>query len=278
MLTGQLLLLLFIPVAHPPLPPRFENILLAGGLWLAGSAVRDRRAHAEAQRARAEAMEERAARMERERELAARMAIVEERGRIARELHDVVAHSVSVMVVQSGAARRLLERRPARAAEALQSVESSGREALTELRRLLGLLTEAVEADLSPQPGLGQLDALVERVGAAGLRVEVRTEGAPRPLPAGLDLTAYRVVQEALTNVLKHASGAPTRVVVRYLDEVLELEVLDEGGRAVPGADGGGRGLAGMRERVAMYGGRLEAEPRSGGGFAVRARLPLVPA
>jgi len=269
MIAGQLALALAVPQSRPPLPDRIENTLLTGGLWLAGNAVRNRQA-------RAEAMEERALRLERERELAGRIAIVDERARIARELHDVVAHSVSVMVVQAGAARRLLARRPERAGEALQSVEASGREALTELRHLLGLLTERTpDATLSPQPGLDQLDALVDRVTAAGLDVTLRVEGPPRPLPPGLDLTAYRVVQEALTNVLKHAAGARTEVIVRFLDGDLELEVVDAGGRPGDSAAGAGRGLIGMRERVVMYGGEVEARRRPEGGFAVRARLPL---
>jgi signal transduction histidine kinase len=173
----------------------------------------------------ANALEERARRLESERELSTRVALADERQRIARELHDVVAHSVSVMVVQAGAARTLLTRQPKRAAEALLAVESSGREALGELRHLLGLLTQPnAEPALAPQPGLDQLDRLVERVGNAGLQVDLQINGVPRPLPPGLDLTAYRILQEALTNALKYASGARTEVRVDFEErEVLLL-------------------------------------------------------
>jgi signal transduction histidine kinase len=155
-------------------------------------------------------------------------------------------------------------------------VEAGGRSALTELRRLLGLLAEEPgEADLAPQPGLAQLDALVERVRSAGLPVELEVAGSPRPLPAGLDLAAYRIVQEALTNALRHAGGAPTRAVVDYRADELRLEVVNEAGRATAPGAGAGRGLPGMRERAAVYGGRLEAGPRPAGGFGVSASLPL---
>ena len=179
----------------------------------------------------------------------------------------------------TGAARRLQNRHPERVGETLQSVEGSGREALTELRRLLGVLTDdAGEATLAPQPGLRQLDALVERVTSAGLTVDVRVEGAARPLPPGLDLTAYRILQEALTNVLKHARGARTQVVLRFDDRELGLEVVDQGGQASDGSTGAGRGLLGMKERVAVYGDELDAARQPEGGFAVRARVPLEPA
>jgi signal transduction histidine kinase len=239
--------------------PAWGFMLVAGlGVWLAGNTVR---------------------RIERERELATHVALAAERARIARELHDVVAHSVSVMVVQAGAARRLLGRQPDRATEALLAVEGGGREALSELRRLLGLLTEeGSEPSRDPEPGLGQLDRLVDRVTTAGLQVDVRIEGVPRPLTPGLDLTAYRILQEALTNTLKHAPGSRTRVAIQFLEHELQLEVVDSGGSPAPNAVGAGRGLIGMRERVTVYGGELETGHRPDGGFAVRARLPLQPA
>jgi signal transduction histidine kinase len=247
-------------------PAALSEMTIGVGLWLVGHTIRG--------------LQERARRLEREQELSTRVAVADERARLARELHDVVAHSVSVMVVQAGAARRLLGRQPERAAEALLSVESNGREALAELRRMLGVLTDedGTAPALAPQPGLGQLDVLVERVGAAGLPVEVRVQGSPRPLPPGLDLTAYRIVQEALTNALKYAKGAQTEVVVEFGDGELKLEVRNAGGDLLPANAGSGRGLLGMRERVSVYGGELEAGGRPEGGFAVRARLPLQPA
>jgi signal transduction histidine kinase len=267
-----------------PSMPAWALMLVAGfGLWLAGSAVRDHQL-------RGDMLEERALRLEHERELSTRVALADERQRIARELHDVVAHSVSVMVVQTGAARTLLThaplhstgqaRVPEQAAQALLAVERSGREALGELRNLLGLLTEVdAEPALAPQPGLGQLDRLVERVGQAGLPIDLRIDGTPRELPPGLDLTAYRILQEALTNALKYAGGARTQVRVEFGERELKLEVLDTGTRGLNGNGGGGagRGLLGMQQRVAVYGGELEAGQRPEGGFAVRARLPLQP-
>jgi signal transduction histidine kinase len=219
-----------------------------------------------------------AARLHDEQLARAEQAKVLERNRVARELHDVVAHSVSVMVVQAGAARTMLTREPDRSTEALLAVEGTGREALTELRRLLGLLTETDAGDgpnLAPQPGLDQLDRLVERVRQAGLAVDLEIVGAPRPLPPGLDLTAYRILQEALTNALKYASGAHAQVRVTYDDCELRLDVLDNGGTPAGDAAGAGRGLLGMHERVAIFGGQLETGPRAEGGFAVRARIPL---
>jgi signal transduction histidine kinase len=201
-----------------------------------------------------------------------------ERARIARELHDVVAHHVSVMTVQAGAVRRLLTPDQERQREALLSVEETGRKALTEMRRLLGVLKENggdQRAPLAPQPGMATLDTLLGQVREAGLPVEMRTEGRPVELPPGIDLSAYRIVQEALTNALKYAGPARAWVVVRYGDGDLELEIANDGGTDAMEADGGGRGLVGMRERVAVYGGELESGPRPGGGFAVRARLPI---
>jgi len=212
---------------------------------------------------------------ERERDVAAREAVVAERARIARELHDVVAHSVSVMVVQAQAGPRLLGE-PEVAGEAFRSIETVGREALVELRRLLGVLRRGDdEPATTPQPGLSRLDALLEQVRAAGLRVDLRIEGDPVPLPAGVDLSAYRIVQEALTNTLKHAGRAEAEVIIRYRSSAIELEVLDNGTGPSTHLNGSGHGLVGMRERVTLYGGILEAGSRNGHGFAVRARLPL---
>ena len=221
-------------------------------------------------------LQDRAGRLERERELATRVAVADERGRLARELHDVVAHSVSVMLVQAGAARRAIERRPEAAGEALLEVERNGREALGELRRMLDVLTEeGGEPSLTPQPGLEQLGPLADRMAAAGLPVVVRYEGVSRPLSPGVDLTAYRVVQEALTNSLKYAKGARTEVLVEFGARDLRVEVLDSGGSVATEPGSSGRGLVGMRERVSAYGGDLQTGGRPEGGFAVRARLPL---
>jgi signal transduction histidine kinase len=220
-------------------------------------------------------------RLEIERESQAVTAVTEERRRIARELHDVVAHSVSVMVVQSGAARRVLDDEPDRAVVALTEVERSGRQALSELRRLLGLMRDGEEsaAVREPQPTLAGLDDLIGRARDAGLSVELRQEGEPFPLPMGCDLAAYRVVQESLTNALQHAGdGARAKVLLRWSDDQLELDISDTGQgltAAVPDHDGPlGQGLVGMRERVALCGGNLQAGPRPGGGFRVHATIP----
>ncbi|GAA3689548.1 hypothetical protein GCM10022224_063760 [Nonomuraea antimicrobica] len=261
---------------------------LAG--WLAVALVRTRR------RYRA-ALGEQGRLLERERERAAGAAVDAERARIAAELHDIVSHNVSLMVVQAGAAREVLTTMPGEAETALRAVESAGRDAMTELRHLLGLLAPSPDGDddggnegdggdLAPQPGLGRLGALADRIAFAGLPVEVRVSGPPRPLPAGIDVTAYRIVQEALTNALKHGEGAKAEVSVRYTDHYLRVEVLNTGPSVLTGAarradDGGrsahgaGRGLLGLRERVAMYGGDLDARRRLGGGYRVRARIPL---
>jgi len=262
--AGQVALLLAVPEARPPIPDRFQNLMLATGLWLVGNAVRSLR----------QGMEQ----VERERRLAAQMAAAEERSRIARELHDVVAHSVGVMVVQAGAARRTLDRQPEQAVAVLRSVEAVGREALAELRHMLGLLSgDQTDTGLRPLPSLRDLDALIERVRAAGLPVTSRVEDEPRALGPSVELTAYRIVQEALTNTLKHAPGARAEVVVSYRGHELAVEVADAGGRPAAGPPAGaGRGLIGMRERVAMLGGDLEAGKR-GDGFRVSARLPLEP-
>jgi signal transduction histidine kinase len=238
-------------------------------------------------------------RLQAEHAAATRRALDEERALIASELHDVVTHNVSVMIVQAGAARQVLAADPAEATAALLAVEASGRAAMAELRHLLGLLSPAgtgagsagsapdgTEAgqDLSPQPGLGQLQPLIGRLADAGLPVELQVGGAPRALPPGLDLAAYRVVQEALTNVLKHAGKPKTTVRLDYAEADLVVEVADAG-RPIPAAGplpsavpGCGRGLLGLRERIALYGGELDAGPRPGGGWLVRARLPIDPA
>ena len=205
----------------------------------------------------------------------------EERARIARELHDVTAHSVGIMVVHAQGARRILDRDPERAREALETIERTGQTALEEMRRALGVLRKP-EADvpLAPEPGIDALGALVEQARQGGLTVELVTEGTPAPLPADVDRSAYRIVQEALTNTRKHAGPVRARVAVRYVGEALELEISDDGapGRVRNGAPGeDGHGLVGMRERVALYGGDLHAGHRPEGGFVVRASLPLAP-
>jgi len=218
---------------------------------------------------------ERALKAEQEREERARLAVSDERARIARELHDVVGHSVSVMTVQASAARRLLRPHQEKEREALLVVEQTGREALAEMRRVVGVLRRPEEAPaLAPQPSLEQIERLVEQTREAGLPVDLRIEGDPVPLPAGLDLTAYRLVQEGLTNTLKHARAQRAEVVVRYGDGQVELTVSDDGQGGGNGG-GSGHGLVGMRERVSVYGGELEAGPRAGGGFRLRATLPV---
>jgi signal transduction histidine kinase len=247
----------------------FENELPFSGLilplaWGLGWYVRsrDRRAHrAEAHAADLEATRER--------------VLEQERARIARELHDVIAHSVSVMVVQAGAARTLLVEEPAVARESLLAVERSGREALEEMRRLLGFLRgDQREAELLPQPGLDAAPQLVSQVCAAGLPVELTIDGPPRPLAPGVDLSAYRILQEALTNAVKHAGATSATVRLTYGTSSVQLEIEDDGRGPGPYVNGG-HGLVGMRERVDLYGGDLETGPREGGGFRVRASLPL---
>jgi signal transduction histidine kinase len=203
-------------------------------------------------------------------------AAADERRRIAREMHDVVAHSVSVMVVQAGGARRILERDPRRAVEAAAQIEDVGRAAMVEMRRLLGVLHHGEdETGRAPQPTLRELDGLVERSRAAGLPVTLAVEGEPRPLPPGKDLAAYRVIQEALTNAIKHAGSAPTSVTVRWQASWLELEIVDTGGKAMNGTNGSGHGLVGMEERMRLYDGTVRTGRKTGGGFEVVARLPL---
>ena len=249
--------------------------------WVLGDSIRTRRAYF-AQ------LEERAARLEKEREAQAKVAVAAERARIARELHDVVAHNVSVMVVQADGAAYVLDAAPDQARKALETISTTGRQALAEMRRLLGVLRtgEHQEAgEYVPQPGLKQIEDLIEQCRESGLPVDFRVEGTSRELPRGVELTAYRIVQEALTNTRKHGgpnAGASVRLV--YFDDGLGLLVEDDG-KGAPhelyeegGFDGQGHGLIGMRERVGMVGGTLDAGPRPGGGFRISALLPLKPA
>lgn len=249
--------------------------------WVLGDSMRTRRAYF-AQ------LEERAARLEKEREAQSKVAVAAERARIARELHDVVAHNVSVMVVQADGAAYVLDAAPDQAKNALETISSTGRQALAEMRRLLGVLRTGEHQESGeyvPQPDVEQIDDLIEKCRSSGLPVDFKVEGTPRPLPSGVELTAYRIVQEALTNTRKHGgpdAGASVRLV--YFDDGLGLLVEDDG-KGAPhelyeegGADGRGHGLIGMRERVGMVGGTLDAGPRPGGGFRISALLPLKPA
>jgi signal transduction histidine kinase len=260
---GYVALLLMVLVERPRFSDTWPVLIVAAATWVVGRAL--------AERARRTAtLAERANRLEREHEA----AVTAERARIARELHDVIAHSVSVMTVQAGAARLLLDEDPARARAPLLSVEETGRQALAEMRRLLGILrADERPAALAPQPGVGDIAALAEQLRVAGLPVDVVVEGEPRALAPGIDLAAYRVVQEALTNALKHAGAARAAVSIRYSGTALELSVINDGHVPRNGRDG--HGLVGMRERVALYGGEFEAGPRREGGYAVRATLPL---
>ncbi|MFC3520882.1 sensor histidine kinase [Streptomonospora nanhaiensis] len=247
--------------------------------WWVGRLVRMRAFHMEELATRAE-------RLERARDAHTRAVLAEERSRIARELHDVVAHHVSVMTVQATAGRRVIDRSPERARQTLVEIEETGRQAMAEMRRIVGVLrmAEGGGPDRGPQPGLAGLAELVQQVRDTGTRTELRVSGEPPELAPGLGLTVYRIVQESLTNVLKHAGrGARAAVEVRFTSEAVEVVVTDEGpppgGEGEPGprraADEPGHGLVGMRERVALYGGDLRTGPRAGGGFEVRARLPL---
>jgi signal transduction histidine kinase len=267
------------PSAPGPPPPAdvwlarglFAVVLFGGSTltaWVLGDSMRYRRGYyAE--------LEDKAARLEAERNAQAKVAAAAERARIARELHDVVAHHVSVMVVQADGAGYALRSDPDRAATALKAISCTGRQALTEMRRLLGVLRSAGDqAQLAPMPGLGELRELLDQAREAGLGVAYTLTGTPRELPEGAELAAYRVVQEALTNTRKHAGLAATAAVtLRYEPDGLIVEVTDDG-MAAPASDAGGHGLAGMRERIAMYGGTVEAGPLAGGGFSVVARLP----
>lgn len=258
------------PTVRPTLGQHLAQLMwLAPALllWLTGLYVRRHRL-VEQRSATA------AARVEREER--ARAAVADERARIARELHDAIGHSVSVMTVQASAVRRLLTPEQKRELEALTAVEQTGREALAEMRRMVGILRDPDEAPaLSPQPGLGQLGGLLEHVRAAGLPVQLRVEGEAIELLPGPDHTAYRLLQEGLTNALKHARARQAEVLLRFEPKALEIVVTDDG-RGGPTASGGGHGLIGMRERVSVYGGQLSAGPLDRGGFELRARLPLI--
>jgi signal transduction histidine kinase len=242
--------------------------LLFGICWLAGFAVRERAEQAQT-------AEVRATQAERERDAAARIAVAEERARIARELHDIVAHAVSVMVLQVGAVRHKLPDTLAEDRDALISVEQAGRTALAEMRRLLAAMRQDEDdVDLMPQPGLDALGSLLDEIGRAGLPVRLHVDGEPFPLPAALDLSAYRIVQEGLTNALKHARASHADVTVCYGPDSLRTVVRDDGIGAAA-SDGLGHGLVGIRERVKIYGGEMTAGTASGGGFVLSTRLPL---
>ncbi|MFI8287948.1 sensor histidine kinase [Streptomyces sp. NPDC085614] len=261
----------------PIVPNEYIALLILGPMAVAAVGLRTWRLRTDEGRSRLSALE-------REQTEALRRAVEHERARIARELHDVVTHNVSVMIIQAGAARTIMKTSPDRAGEALLAVEAGGRAAMTELRHVMGLLTTTDEdeaadaadpaAELAPQPGLDQLETLVGRVRDTGLPVDLTVTGPARPLPPGLELAAYRVVQEALTNTVKHASGAAAAVTVEYGTERLRVEVTDSGG--LPGAGAGsGRGLIGLRERLAVHGGTLTAGRRLTGGYRVEALIPL---
>ncbi|MEU2490164.1 histidine kinase [Streptomyces sp. NPDC007883] len=267
----------------PIVPNEYIALLILAPMAVAAVGLRTWKLRTDEGRARLSALE-------RDQAEALRRAVEHERARIARELHDVVTHNVSVMIIQAGAARKIMEASPEEAGEALLAVEASGRAAMTELRHVVGLLTMAAEgeatdgdpdladrvAELAPQPGLGQLETLVGRVRDTGLPVDLTVTGPVRPLPPGLELAAYRVVQEALTNAVKHASGATAAVTVEYGPERLRVEVTDTGGHPGTGAAAGsGRGLIGLRERLAVYDGTLNTGRRLTGGYRVEALIPL---
>jgi len=237
--------------------------------WVLGDSMRYRRAYLTS-------LEDRAARLERERDAQAQIAAAAERARIARELHDVIAHNVSVMVVQADGASYALRSEPDRTAQALAAISQTGRQALAEMRRLLGILrSDDQQADLAPVPGLDQLRELLDQARRAGMSVSFTLDGAARPLPEGAELAAYRVVQESLTNTRKHGGlAAAAAVTLRYEPDALLLQVTDDGLGAAAGGDGPGHGLTGMRERIEMYGGTVQAGPLPGGGYQVTARLP----
>jgi signal transduction histidine kinase len=242
--------------------------LIAFPPYVAGVAVARRRR-------REQALESHAAALEAGREA----AVAKERARIARELHDVVAHGVSVIVVQAQGGARMVRTEPGEAEDAFAAIERTGRQALEEMRRLLGMLRAADEAAvLAPNPGVERIGDLIDDVRSAGLPVELQVEGAPAALPPGVDVSAYRIVQEALTNALKHAGPAHAQVRMHYLSGAVELEISDDGTGASTSTHRGGHGLIGMRERVAFYGGQLDAGARPSGGYRIRARLPFEPA
>jgi signal transduction histidine kinase len=235
-------------------------VIFIAPIYLAGRTIRSRT--------------ERAEELERDQDERARAAAEQERRRIARELHDVISHSLGVLVLQAGAAEQVLERDPAKAREVLESIRKTGQEAIAELATLLAVARGEIESSREPQPSLADLEQLTETMRQAGLNVEVEVEGIRRELPAAVGLSAYRIVQEGLTNVLKHAGHASARVVVRYTDRELEIEISDDG-TGGPAGPGGRRGLAGVSERVAVFGGRFDAGPAPGRGWTMRAALPL---
>lgn len=255
--------------AIPNIPRTLGVFLVFVPIVAAGASLRNLRE-------RIAAAQERERALERDKAQASELATEQERARIARELHDVITHNVSVMVVQAGAARKIMSRSPEQATGALLAVESAGRAAMTELQHAMGLLAPDGEAQLAPQPGLAELGRLIGRVRATGMRVELTETGAPRPLAAGSDLAAYRVVQEALTNAAKHAAGASAHVRISYTPQDLVVAVANGAGRRSAAAnEGNGRGLMGLRERLTACGGALEAAARADGGFEVRAVIPL---
>ena len=273
-LAGGLIVLAAVPLAviEPGQPFSLaDSVFIAifiAGPWVAGRVIRHRQE-------RERSLEGRAAALERESDAKARAAVTQERARIARELHDVVAHALSVMLLQARGGRRMLADDPADTLQALDAIEHAGEQALAEMRMLLGVLREADEdLALAPRPSLRRIDELAAQLSATGLPVAVTIEGEPVELPPGLDVSAYRIVQEGLTNALKHAGRAHAHVIVRYTGEHLELEILDDGAGTGNGG-GSGYGLIGLRERVAVYGGELDSGRRPDGGYALRARLPL---
>ena len=244
--------------------------ICVGLAWLAGWNLRRRRARWAELRARAE-------RLEREREEEARRAVTEERLRIARELHDVIAHSMSVIAVQSAVGNHVIDTQPAEARQALAAIEATSRSALTEMRRLLGVLRQEGEprGSLAPAPGLADLASLVSQVRDAGLQVWINVDGQRGPVPPGIDLSAYRIIQEALTNVLKHAAVSSANVTISYRPDSVTVEVTDSGPPGLSGKTGSGHGIIGMRERVAVFGGEFAAGPGADGSFRVRACFPI---
>ena len=270
-IVGALMSLGFLAQGARPFESTVLPFIFLLPSWLFGDLLRARRLEA-ARR------EETLQRSLREREERIRAAAAEERRHVARELHDVVAHAVSVMVVQAGAARQVVHSSPDRAEESLLAIEATGREAMTELRRFLGALDDDEAGGLAPQPGIDSLPRLVDRVREAGLPTSLEVDGERRPVSASLDVTVYRIVQEALTNALRYARQASTTVRLSWDVDQLRVEVLDDGPATATAVDGAtGRGLIGIRDRAALIGGRVEVGPRLGGGYAVRAWLPLDP-
>jgi signal transduction histidine kinase len=265
--VGAVLVAVFHDQNVPDITPGYVPFLLIVAIGLAANSIHT--------------WKQRVDRLEAQQQAATRIAVEDERARIARELHDVVTHNVSVMVIQAGAARKVMDAEPGQAREALLAVEAGGRAALAELRHVMDLLTTTGDAPadddgLAPQPGLGQLPALVGRVRGTGVPVELTVTGTAAPLPDGVDLAAYRVVQEGLTNAVRHAAGARVRIAVEHAPDAVRVEVADSGGAPAQGVGpGNGRGLIGLRERLAVLGGTLEAGPRLTGGYRLRAVLPL---